>query len=150
MNGSQRTATPPSSRGQFPQALRGRKRDPRCGCSHIVLERRKPGSGVWLHSSLRGLKLVIHADTSFKGQVDAAVLERNEQHREHEEAWVLVLSLSLNNRVMLSKPFQLNYTSAVRGFGQYELKVLAVGSPDYISLALIKIYFKAGGLKLKK
>ena len=150
MNGSQRTATPPSSRGQFPQAPRGRKRDPRCGCSHIVLERRKPGSGVSLHSSLRGLKLVIHADTSFKGQVDAVVLERNEQHREHEEAWVLVLSLSLNNHVMLSKSFQLNYTSAVRGFGQYELKVLAVGSPDYISLALIKIYFKAEGLKLKK
>ena len=78
------------------------------------------------------------------------MLKRNEQHREHEEAWVLVLSLSLNNHVMLSKSFQLNYTSAVRGFGQYELKVLAVGSPDYISLALIKIYFKAEGLKLKK
>ena len=99
-------------------------------------------SGVWLHSSLGGVKLVIHADTSFKDQVDAIVVERNEQHREDEEAGVLVLNLSLNSHVMLSKPFQLNYISAVRGFGQYDLKVLVVGSSDYIFLSPNKNIFQ--------
>ena len=62
-------------------------------------------SGVWLHSSLGGVKLVVHADAFLKEQVGAAVVERNEQHREDEEAEVLVLNLSLNSHVMLSKPF---------------------------------------------
>ena len=49
-----------------------------------------------------GVKRVIHADTSFKEQVDEVVVEKNEEHREDEEAGVLVLNLSLNSHVMLS------------------------------------------------
>ena len=76
---------------------------------------------------------------------------RSECHRESKEIWVLVLDLSLNSYVMLSKSLYFNSASAMRCFEQYDLKILDTREFSYnIFKAPIKIYFKAESLKLKK